>query len=128
MAGNELQDAEELVQYVRGRLPVRARLVGEERLRDMVLLTVAAWPIDALLAAGSGSAEEAASLEATREEVSRMFAALHGERRSGSILLAIILPALLSAVIQAVLKWWLEKRGRRTKMVLWQRALQGGGR
>jgi len=117
----------ELVSYVRARLPIRARLVGEEKLRDLVLITIAAWPIDELLAAEGGSDAEAMQLEKTRAEVSRMYAALHGEPKSGSILLAIVLPALLSAVIQVVLKWWLEKRSRRTKMAVWQHLLKGGG-
>jgi hypothetical protein len=95
----------------------------------MVLLAVAAWPIDDLLSGDSWKDDrKQAILDATQADVSRMYAALHGEARSGSVLLAIILPALLSAVIQVILKWWLEKRNRRTKMALWQHALKGGGR
>lgn len=117
------------MQHVRARLPVRSRLVGEERLRDLVLLTVAAWPIDALLAGDSWRDDrKKAILEDTQAEVSRMYAALHGESRSGSVILAIVLPALMSAVIQVILKWWLEKRNRRTKMAVWQHTLKGGGR
>jgi hypothetical protein len=120
-------DTSELVEYVRSRLPIRARLLGEERLQDLVMLTVAAWPIDGLLAADAGSSEEIVQLELTKIEVSRMYAALHGDPKSGSILLAIVLPAMLSALIQVVLKWWLEKRSRRTKMAIWQHLMKGGG-
>ncbi len=129
MSAASTSDPDELVQHVRSRLPFRARLVGEERIRDMVLLAVAAWPIDDLLSGDSWKDDrKQAILDATQADVSRMYAALHGEARSGSVLLAIILPALLSAVIQVILKWWLEKRNRRTKMALWQHALKGGGR
>lgn len=120
-------DTSELVSYVRARLPIRSRLLGEERIRDLVLVTIAAWPIDGLMATERGSVAEKAQLESTKAEVLRMYAALHGDSKSGSILLAIVLPALLSAVIQVMLKWWLEKRSRRTKMVVWQYLLRGAG-
>lgn len=121
-------DATELVGYVRSRIPVRARMLGQEKLQDIVLMAVAAWPIDRLLEVERKSGEEAAILGETSREIERTFCALYGDRRSGSILLAILLPAVLSAVIQVILKWWLEKRSRRMKMAIWQYDLKGRAR
>lgn len=120
--------ASELVEYVKFRMPLRARVLGEEKLQDIVLITVAAWPIDGLVASQRGSSEERAAIARARDEVARTFAALHGEPRSSSVLLAILLPAILSAVIQVVLRWWLEKRSRRLKMAVWQIELRGRAR
>jgi len=49
---------EELCDYVRERLPLRARLAGKERLNDIVLMAVTEWPVDGLMSSGGGTALE----------------------------------------------------------------------
>lgn len=117
-------DASELIEYVRGRLPVRSRLVGRERLRDLVLMAVAEWPIDQVLDAIKRNEDDRPALARTEASVRRTFEAVHGS----GVLLALILPALVSAIVQLVLRWWLERQDRRWQLASWQYELKGGVR
>jgi hypothetical protein len=115
--------AEELVEYASNRMPIRSRLLGREVLRDAVMVAIAAWPIDELLAA-SGAAGRKDALSRVSKETLRTVRLMHGSR-FGNPLLAILLPALISALVQVVLKWWLDKRSRRMKMAVWKYELRG---
>lgn len=116
---------EELCRYVRERLPLRARLLGQERVNAIVRRAIAEWPIDALLESERGSPKEESALDRLRDSVQHGYAGDEGEQYGCGILMAFVLSAVVSAIIQAMLKWWLEKRSRRMKMAVWQYNMKG---
>ena len=117
--------ADELCAYVRRRLPVRARLVGKERLNDLVLIAVTEWPIEPLMAAGRGSVEEEKILDATTKRVTATYEALRGSEQTYGFFWTLILSAAISAIVQHVLEWWLSRSANRVKLAGWQWAARG---
>lgn len=114
----------ELCQHVRDRLPLRARLVGRERLCDVVMMAITEWPIDDLLACGRGSAEEEKCLDRIRSSVGRTYEAVHGHEKNYGFIWSFVLSAAVSAIIQVILKWWLDKRANRMRMAIWQHSMR----
>lgn len=117
--------AEELCLYVRSRLPVRARLVGRERLNDLVLIAVTEWPIEPLMSASRGSSEEEKLLDATTKRVTATYEALRGSEQNYGFFWTLILSAAISAIVQHVLEWWLSRSANRVKLAGWQCAARG---
>jgi hypothetical protein len=117
--------ADELCDHVRRRLPVRARLVGKERLNDLVLIAVTEWPIEPLLAAGRGSVEEEKILDATTKRVTATYEALRGGEQTYGFFWTLILSAAISAIVQHILEWWLSRAANRVKLAGWQWAARG---
>lgn len=117
--------AEELCEYVRTRLPLRARLVGKERLNDLVLMTVTEWPSDALFGARRGSADEEKIVDETATRVARTYEAVRGGEKQYGFFWTLVLSAVVSAIVQHVLEWWLSRSANRVKMAGWQCAMKG---
>ena len=118
-------EAEELCDHVRRRLPVRARLVGKERLNDLVLIAVTEWPIEPLMAASRGSVEEEKILDATTKRVTATYEALRGSEQTYGFFWTLILSAAVSAIVQHILEWWLSRSANRVKLAGWQWAARG---
>lgn len=117
---------EELCQYVRQSLPLRARLVGKERLDDITLIAVTEWPIQPLLDARRGSGDEERMLDSITKSVSRTYETVHGSEKRYGFLWAFVLSSAVSAIVQLVLQWWLSRSVNRMKMAAWQYAMKGG--
>lgn len=128
MSGNGRRDMgpEELCEYVRSRLPLRARLVGKERLNDLVLIAVTEWPIEPLMSCARGSGSEEKILDGISASVARTYETVHGSEKKYGFLWAFVLSSVVSAIVQLVLQWWLERVSHRVKMVSWQYAMKGG--
>ena len=116
--------ADELCDYVRRRLPVRARLVGKERLNDLVLMAVTEWPSDWLMQCGRGSVEEEKAIGDTAGRVSRTYEAVRGAEPQYGFLWALVLSAAISAIVQHILEWWLSRPANRVKMAGWQEEMR----
>lgn len=116
---------QELCDYVRERLPMRARLVGKERLNDLVLIAITEWPASVLLNADRGSAVEEKELDATAKRVAATYEALHGSEKTYGFVWAFILSAVVSAIVQHILEWWLSRSANRTKLTGWQYQMRG---
>ena len=109
-----------LAEYVRRRMPIKARMLGPDRLREIVELCVARWPAAELLACRRGSAQEQDILQSLSHQVGvRYQAARQGDNAYGFVWV-FLLSAVLSAVVQAMLRWWLEKDGNRRAMAAWK--------
>lgn len=116
----------ELCDYVRERLPLRARLAGKERLNDIVLIAITEWPIDGLLSCGRGTAAEEKLLDQMATSVSRTYESVHGSEQRYGFFWTFILASVVSAIVQAMLQWWLSRPANRVKMAAWQCSTRGG--
>lgn len=117
---------EELCDYVRERLPLRARLAGKERLNDIVLMAVTEWPVDGLMASGRGTALEEKLLDQITKSVSRTYESVHGSEKRYGFFWAFILSSVVSAIVQVMLQWWLSRPANRVKLAAWQYGMKGG--
>ena len=110
----------DLKEHVWRRLGPRKWLVGREQVDLLTQLTIENWQTDYYTAAGS-DAERQIVAEGTLVAVKRMHQAVggYGEREYGMIWV-MLLSAVASAVIQVILKWWLERRSNRVMLMIWQ--------
>lgn len=117
---------QELCDYVRERLPLRARLAGKERLNDLVLIAITEWPIDGLLSAGRGTALEEKLLDQITKNVSLTYESVHGSEQRYGFFWTFILSSVVSAIVQVILQWWLGRPANRVKLAAWQYSTKGG--
>ena len=117
---------EELCDYVRSRLPLRSRLVGRERINDLVMIAVTEWPSDWLMQCGRSSPEEEKAVADTAARVSRTYEAVRGEEPQYGFFWAFVLSAVVSAIVQHILEWWLMRSAHRVKMAGWQEEMRSG--
>jgi hypothetical protein len=116
----------ELCEYVRSALPLRARLVGKERLNDLTLMAITEWPIQPLMDSRRGSGDEERLLDSVSKSVARTYESVHGSEKRYGFLWAFVLSSVVSAIVQLVLQWWLSRASNRVKMAAWQYAMKGG--
>lgn len=101
---------DELVQYVCERMPIRARLLGREKVASVVEAAVRQWP-GAMLVRLNESGQ--------RTMVDGVARSLSGEKRFGSVLLL----WSLSVIISLVWQWWLTRSANQIQMAGWQREM-----
>lgn len=89
------------------------------------MIAVTEWPIDELLSYGRGSGEEEKCLSRLSESVGRTYEAVHGHEKNYGFIWAFVLSAAVSAILQVMLRWWLEKRAHRQCMAMWQCEMKG---
>jgi|LakMenE18May11ns_1017448.scaffolds.fasta_scaffold9315655_2 hypothetical protein len=120
------ENPKELCEYVRSNLPLRARLVGKERLDDITLIAVTEWPIQPLMDAQRGSAGEEKILDFMSRDVARVYEAVHGSDKRYGFFWTFVLSSAVSAIVQVILQWWLSRASNRVKMAAWQYGMKGG--
>lgn len=108
---------EELCDIVRRDLPLRARLVGRERLDDIVRIAVQEWPIGSLNSAAQFDKE----MENLRASVSRTYEAVHGSDRQFGFLWQFVIGAVISAILERILEWWVSSIVNREQVVAWNK-------
>ena len=110
----------DLKEHVWRKLGPRKWLVGRQQVDLLTQLAVENWQTEYYNAAGSDQ-ERAIVAEGTLIAVKRMHQAVggYGDREYGMIW-TLLLSAVASAIIQVVLKWWLERRSNRVMMLIWQ--------
>jgi hypothetical protein len=109
---------EELKEYVRSRVPVRAALVGRSGLDGLVEDAVAEWPISPLMECAHGTSME-------RKVLDGLSARVRLRRQRYGFIWSLLLASALSAVIRIILEWWLSRSANRVKLAGWQYAARG---
>ena len=101
-------------------LGLRKHLVGRDEVDLLVRLTVENWQ-GSYYAAAKDDQELQIVAEGTLVAVKRMHQVL-GKYRDGEygMIWTLLLSAVASAIIQIVLKWWLERRSHRVMLLVWQ--------
>lgn len=115
---------EDLQEYVWRRLGPGKWFAGRQTVRDLVQLSVENWEGEYMALAKGDEQRRIVGL-AILSDVKRMHAALgeYDEQQYGFIW-AFLLSSIASAVIQAVIKWWLESHANRTEILKWQAELK----
>lgn len=109
-----------LQQRVWRRLGLRKHLVGRDEIDLLVRLTVENWQV-AYYNAAKDEHELQVVAEGTLVAVKRMYRVFTNyDDRQYTMLWGILLQALAAAVIQQVLRWWLERRAHRAFLIVWQ--------
>ena len=110
----------DLKTHVWKRLGPRKWLVGRAQVDLLTHLTVENWSPEFMEAADS-DLERQIVAQGTLQGVKRMHQAVggYGDREYG-MLWMLLLSSLASAIIQVMLRWWLERRANRVMLMVWQ--------
>jgi hypothetical protein len=110
----------DLKQHVWKQLGPRKWLVGRCQVDLLTQLAVENWQSDFMQAADS-DLERQIVAQATLADIKRMHQAVggYGDREYGMIW-TLLLSAVASAIIQVMVKWWLERRANRVMLMVWQ--------
>jgi len=110
----------DLQQLVWRRLGLRKHLAGRDEIDLLVRLTVENWQGE-YYSAAKDDHERQIVAEGTLVAVKRMYRVFTNyDDRQYAMLWSILLQALASAVIQQILRWWLERRANRALLLAWQ--------
>lgn len=99
--------------------PIRKRLVGKEGVRRMLEDAIREWDNEALCAC-----EDGVDLQLYQDAlVERVRAKRAQQQEYGFVLMSILLTAVLVAVVQWLVKWWLDRNFNRVMLAGWQREM-----
>lgn len=103
--------------------PLRKRLVGRRTVNDFVQLAVENWSGD-YLAACAGNHERQVYASALLGQLKRCHQPISGrEPQEYGFIWVLILQSVASAVIQWLIRWWLDRRANRALILVWQHEL-----
>lgn len=110
----------DLQDHVWRRMPMRKHMVGRKAMDDLTTLIVENWQGE-YMGEAADEAERAVVSQAIAGAVTRSHQWQSGkDAKEYGFLWALILQAVVSAAIQLILKWWLERRTNRLLMTCWQ--------
>lgn len=111
---------DELVNEMWGDLPpIRKRLAGRDAVRRIVVDAVQEWSSEYLMACHDNAQRDVYAAELARRLERRYI----GQQEYGFAMMTVILVALISAVVQWLVKWWLDRNFNREQMQAWQREM-----
>lgn len=113
----------DLQEHVWRRMPLRKHIAGRQAVDDITALIVENWQGE-YMGAAADDAERAVVSRAIAAAVKRSHQWQSGkDANEYGFFWALILQAVVSAAIQLVLKWWLERRSHRAMLTVWQHEL-----
>jgi hypothetical protein len=98
-------------------LPLRKRIVGRRVVDDLVQLAIESWPVDYINHAATDAERRIVCLEVERS-VKRIYTACGpADSLTMGILWTFVLQALVSLIVERILRWWQESRAHRVILV-----------
>jgi hypothetical protein len=109
--------------WVWRQVGIRRHIVGRRTIDDFVELAVQHWEPNLLNACGDDQ-QRAIVLEDVLRSVKRGYQVVSGrEVEEYGMFWALVLQAVASIVVQLILRWWMESRMNRVRMLVWQQEL-----
>jgi hypothetical protein len=109
--------------YVWRKTGMRRHIVGRQTIDDFVELAVQHWEPGYLNACASDD-QRAIVLEDVLKSVKRGYQVVSGrEVEEYGMFWSLVLQAVASIVVQLILRWWMESRMNRVRMLVWQQEL-----
>lgn len=94
---------QEVLDYVKQQMPVRVRLAGDGIAKGIICLAVQDWPSKELLECAGDSRQSALLTASTARWVTRT---LRDSDKNVGSLMSLLLPVLVSAIVEVILRWW----------------------
>jgi hypothetical protein len=114
---------DELKLHVWRHLGLRRHLAGRQVVDDFVELAIQHWEPEPLSHCVDDQ-QRAIVCDSVLRSVKRGYQVVSGkEPHEYGIFWAIVLQAVASLVVQLILRWWLERRMNRVRMMVWQQEL-----
>lgn len=94
-------------------LPLRKRVAGRDTIDDLVQLAVENWPTEYMNHATSNQERRVVAAEVERSVKRMHHACTRTDSVSYGILWSLLLQGLVSAIVEWLVRWWLERRDNR---------------
>lgn len=102
---------------------IRRHLVGRQTIDDFTELAIQHWE-PTLLGQCADGEQEAVVLEQVLKSVKRGYQVVSDkDPQEYGFFWALVLQAVASIVVQLVMRWWLDARINRVRMLVWQQEL-----
>ncbi len=98
--------------------PIRKRIAGRDTVRSIVVDAIQEWSPEYLMACNDNTQRAVYAADLTKRLEQR-----YAQQEYGFAIMTIILVAVISAVVQWLVKWWLDRHFNRECMAQWQREL-----
>jgi hypothetical protein len=109
--------------FVWRNVGIRRHLVGRQVIDDFTELAVQHWESEAYTHAVSAD-QQAIVTAQVLASVKRGYQVVSGkEVQEYGMFWALVLQAVASIVVQLILRWWLDSRMNRVRMLVWQQEL-----
>lgn len=107
-----------------GGMPfARKRLVGRERVDDLITMSIESSPLDLLQHVGRDSREQDVVVSEWSKSVKRSYCLICGDEATFGPLFWILVSPLLQYIIKRLIEWWFESASHRVIMAGWKREL-----
>lgn len=100
--------------------PVRKRLAGRDAVRRILVDAIQEWSAESLTACSESGKADTYAADLTHRLERRYSQPQEGY---GFVFMSIILVAVISAVVQWLVKWWLDNHFNRELLQGWQREM-----
>jgi hypothetical protein len=114
---------DDLDEHVWKRLPMRKYMAGRATVRDLTRLAVENWEGEYL---GHANSEEGRDIVAMSiaSRVKRAHQWQSGrEAQEYGVFWTLVLGAVVNAIVQVLIRWWMERSSHRVMMAGWQQEL-----
>jgi hypothetical protein len=119
----QLVTVADLKLFVWRNVGIRRHLVGRQVIDDFTELAVQHWESEAYTHAVSGD-QQAVVTEEVLRSVKRGYQIVSDkEPQEYGFFWALVLQAVASIVVQLILRWWLDARINRVRILIWQQEL-----
>jgi hypothetical protein len=119
----QLVTVADLKLFVWRNVGIRRHLVGRQVIDDFTELAVQHWESEAYTHAVSGD-QQAIVTEEVLKSVKRGYQIVSDkEPQEYGFFWALVLQAVASIVVQLILRWWLDARINRVRILIWQQEL-----
>lgn len=104
-------------------LPIRKRIAGRDTINDLVQLAVESWPVEYMTHATSDTERQIVAKEVERSVKRLHHACTNVDGVSYGVVWNLLLQALVTGIVQWMLKWWLDRRANRAILIALQHEL-----
>lgn len=101
-------------------LPLRKRVAGRDTINDLVQLAVESWPTEYMTHATSDNERRVVAAEVERSVKRLHHACTQVDSVSYGVLWTLLLQGLVSAIVEWLVRWWLERRANRAILIAMQ--------
>jgi hypothetical protein len=112
-----------LQDHVWRRLGPRKLIAGRKAVADLVQLAVENWPAEVLTSCRDDEQRQIVAAEVVRSMKRVHMAVSPEDNKTMAVLWLFLLQAVASAVVNLIMKWWLESASNRVFLVCWRKEL-----
>jgi len=103
--------------------PLRRRIIGRERIEDLITISMEHYPLELCPHILVGSDSEQIVLKAWESNVKRGYCLVYGDESKFGPLFWILIGPIVQLILKKLLDYWFSSRSNRVMLTAWRRQL-----